>query len=285
MPDTAAAANAGSNSSIGIGLGPIQREHRQSDRRSERQTAATETTVGQYQAANARSLGNFVQARVEESQAVGESVVAGVQILGDSYAIATTPFAVKGLVGKVVAGRTAAATAVGETAAAETAAAETVAAETEGAAAETAATEGARLAPSSTKAEHLADWVDEGGNLRTGGNPGMRPDAYEFQSGAPGARSNVLTREPQAPYLEFTDETGNVVGAKFDGLQGSELIDRKLNPVFSAKAVDQATRQSAVAQHYGLQAVWELPNQQALDVANRFLQSKSITGITTRLAP
>ncbi len=113
----------------------------------------------------------------------------------------------------------------------------------------------------------------------------MRPDAYNFQSGAAGARSNVLTGRSQAPYLEFTDEAGNVVGAKFDGVQGSELIDRKLNPVFSSKAVDQATRQSAVAQRYGLQAVWELPNQQALDAANRFLRSNNITGITTRLAP
>ena len=139
-------------------------------------------------------------------------------------------------------------------------------------------------APSSNQAEELANWVDEGGNLRAGGNPGMRPDAYEFQSGASGARSNPLSGRSQAPYLEFTDDAGKVVGAKFDGVQGSELIDRKLNPVFSAKAVDQARRQSAVAKHYCLKAVWELPDQKALDAANRFLQSNNITGITTRLA-
>jgi len=113
----------------------------------------------------------------------------------------------------------------------------------------------------------------------------MRPDAYRYQSGASGTRSNRLTGRSQAPYLEFTDDGGNVVGAKFDGVNGAELIDRKLNPVFSPKAADQATRQAAVAQHYGLKAVWELPTQKAVDAANRFLQSNSVNGISVRLAP
>ena len=134
-------------------------------------------------------------------------------------------------------------------------------------------------------AESLVTWVDEGGNLRAGGNPGMKPNAYNFQSGAPGARSNFLTGRSQAPYLSFKDKSGNVIGAKFDGVQGRELIDRKLNPFFSAKAIDEAKRQAAVAQHYGLQAVWELPDQAAVNAANRFMQSNNITGITVRLAP
>jgi hypothetical protein len=135
------------------------------------------------------------------------------------------------------------------------------------------------------QAEELVTWVDEGGNLRAGSSPGMRPDAYSHQSSAPGARSNVLTGRGQAPYLEFTDPAGNVVGAKFDGVEGLRLIDRKLNPVFSAKAVDQATRQVAVARHHGLQVVWELPTPQALEAANRFLKTNNISGITVRIAP
>ncbi|MFL6247287.1 MAG: Ig-like domain-containing protein [Thermoanaerobaculia bacterium] len=135
------------------------------------------------------------------------------------------------------------------------------------------------------QAEELVTWVDEGGNLRAGSTPGMRPDAYSHQSSAPGARSNVITGRGQAPYLEFTDAAGNTVGAKFDGVQGSKLIDRKLNPVFSAKAVDQATRQVSVARHYGLQVVWELPTPQALEAANRFLKTNNISGITVRIAP
>jgi len=135
------------------------------------------------------------------------------------------------------------------------------------------------------EAEELVRWVDEGGNLRAGESPGMRPNAYSHQSSVPGARSNLLTGRGQAPYLEFTDETGNVIGAKFDGALGTELIDRKLNPFFSAKAVDQATRQVRVAQHYGLQAVWELPTPQAVDAANRFLETNKISGISVRLGP
>jgi len=134
-------------------------------------------------------------------------------------------------------------------------------------------------------AEDLVTWVDEGGDLKAGGSPGMRPDAYEYQSGAPGARSNPVTGRSQAPYLEFTDQSGTTVGAKCDGVKGNELVDRKLNPVFSPKVVDQATRQAAVAQHYGLTAVWELPTQEAVDAANRFMKSNDIKGITVRLAP
>ena len=131
--------------------------------------------------------------------------------------------------------------------------------------------------------ETLVTWVDEGGDLRNGGRPGMRPDAYEYQSSASGARSGVDSGRSQAPYLEYQDDSGRVVGAKFDGVSGTELIDRKLNPVFSAKAVDQARRQVAVAQHHGLQAVWELPSQRAVDAANRFMTANKIEGIVVRL--
>jgi hypothetical protein len=134
-------------------------------------------------------------------------------------------------------------------------------------------------------AESLVSWVDEGGNIRAGGSPGMRPDAYLHQSSVRGARSNALTGRGQAPYLSFTDEAGNVVGAKFDGAKGMDLVDRKMNPVFSAKAVDQATRQAAVARHYGLNAVWELPTADAVAAANRFMQTNGITGIVVRRGP
>ncbi len=132
-------------------------------------------------------------------------------------------------------------------------------------------------------AESLSSWVDEGGNLRAGGNPGVSSDAYNFQSGTLGARSNLLTGRSQVPYLSFTDESGNIIGAKFDGVNGTELIDAKLNPFFSTKAVDEATRQAAVAQYYRLQAVWEFPTQDAVNAANRFMQTNNIAGITVRL--
>ncbi|MFC5824753.1 RHS repeat-associated core domain-containing protein [Nonomuraea insulae] len=141
------------------------------------------------------------------------------------------------------------------------------------------------LAHNCPQAEDYVNWVDEGGNLRAGGSPGMRPDAYRYQSGTPGARSNAVSGYGQAPHISFVDDAGETIGAKFDGVQGNELIDRKLNPMFTTKAVDQARRQSAVAQHYGLQAVWELPTTQAVAAANRFMGANGITGILVRHAP
>jgi hypothetical protein len=112
----------------------------------------------------------------------------------------------------------------------------------------------------------------------------MRPIAYNFQSGTPGARSSALSGRSQAPYFEFLDQDGNIIAAKFDGVQGMQAIDRKINPYFSAKAVDEATRQAAVAQYHGLEAVWEHPTQEAVDAANRFMRTNNITGITVRLS-
>ena len=53
----------------------------------------------------------------------------------------------------------------------------------------------------------------------------------------------------------------------------------------AASSLPVKAEQAAVAQHYGLQAVWELPNPAAVSAANRFMQSNNITGITVRLAP
>jgi RHS repeat-associated protein len=131
-------------------------------------------------------------------------------------------------------------------------------------------------------AESLVSWVDEGGNLRSGGNVGMSDAAYQFQSGTFGARTNAATGRTQAPYLEFRDRSGSLVSAKFDGVFGTELIDRKLFPYFTQKAVDQATRQVAVAEYYGLNVVWELPTQNAVNAANRFMISNGVNGITVR---
>jgi hypothetical protein len=143
---------------------------------------------------------------------------------------------------------------------------------------------GCCLGPENVAAEKLVRWMDEGGDLRAGGHPGMRPDAYKFQSGTAGARSGVEGGRSLAPYLEFTDDAGKTIGAKFDGVQGLEVIDRKMNPFFSAKAVDEARRQAAVARHFGLQAVYELPTPAAVNAANRFMKINNIEGITVRLA-
>jgi hypothetical protein len=127
-------------------------------------------------------------------------------------------------------------------------------------------------------------WVDEGADLRTG-SPAMSRQAYDYQSGATGARSNAVTGRGMAPQLEMPGADGSVVSARFDGADGLEVIDRKLNPVFSSKAVDQARRQAGVAAYNGMQAVWELPTPAAVAAANRFMEYAGVSTIMVRLVP
>lgn len=128
-----------------------------------------------------------------------------------------------------------------------------------------------------------ANWVDEGGDLRSG-RPSMPQGAYDYQSGTLGARSNPLTGRSMAPQLEMPGVDGSTVAARFDGINGSEAIDRKLNPVFSAKAVWQARRQAGVAAYNGFQAVWELSTPQSVSAANRFMDYAGISTLIVRQA-
>ena len=70
------------------------------------QTAATEMTVGQNQAANARITGNFVAARTEDVKAVTEGLVAGAEIAVDTYMIIDGGIALKRAAGTAAAKRT-----------------------------------------------------------------------------------------------------------------------------------------------------------------------------------
>jgi hypothetical protein len=87
-----------------------------------------------------------------------------------------------------------------------------------------------------------------------------------------------------APQLEMPGVDGSMVTARFDGLDGNEIIDRKLNPMFTEKAVEQAQRQAATAAYNGLQAVWELPIAEAVAAANRFMSYAKISTILVRQA-
>lgn len=133
----------------------------------------------------------------------------------------------------------------------------------------------------SSKAEDHVSWVDEGGDLSLG-RRGMPQGAYDYQSGVAGARSNAATRYGQAPQLEMPGADGRPVTAKFDGLEGNEIIDRKLNPRFTEKAVDQARRQAATAAYHGLTPVWELPDEAAVSAANRLMPYAKISTIVVR---
>ena len=122
--------------------------------------------------------------------------------------------------------------------------------------------------------------------MRTG--PRTRPAhqrAYLYESGAAGARSNAQTGKAMVPRLSMPGLDGPVT-AKFDGIDGSELIDRKAGvlPFTSSSMVDQARRQAGTAAYHGLQVVWEVPTAQVLGDAQRWLSDAGVTTILVRVA-
>jgi hypothetical protein len=87
-----------------------------------------------------------------------------------------------------------------------------------------------------------------------------------------------------APQLSMPGADGSLVTVRFDGVDGGEIIDRKLSPMFTEKAIEQARRQAATAAYNGMQAVWELPTEEAVGAANRFMSYAQISNIAVRLA-
>jgi hypothetical protein len=128
-------------------------------------------------------------------------------------------------------------------------------------------------------------WVDEGGNLRAGKSAGMPADAYEYQSHATGARSNALTGRSQASLLEYTDANGQPARVKFDGVDGTQLIDRKTAIHTGQKTQMLAQRQSAALSQHGLTGVWEVPNAAEAARAGKVLRAAGVTNITVRIKP
>ncbi len=127
------------------------------------------------------------------------------------------------------------------------------------------------------RASEKITWVDE--------NAGMSSAARNYDDGATGARSNVETQRRQAPALTRTTEDGGTALVRFDGVDGDVLIDRKVSVVTTAKAKNQATRQSAALAENGLTARWEVPTQTQANRANRMFEELSIENITVSVVP
>jgi hypothetical protein len=113
-------------------------------------------------------------------------------------------------------------------------------------------------------------WVDETAT--------MSERAADYQAGALGARSNLLTRRVQAPELN---------GVRFDGFDeaNAELIDRKLSVTTFPKSKYQAVRQSDALEGSGYTGVWEVPNASEAARAQRMFDQLGITNISTRIVP
>jgi RHS repeat-associated protein len=138
----------------------------------------------------------------------------------------------------------------------------------------------------SPNAEDHVQWVAEGPDMRLG--PRARPAqqrAYEYESGVSAARSDVATGKAMVPRLSMPGPNGDVT-AKFDGLDGGELIDRKngVLPWTSDSMIDEARRQAGTAAYHGLKVVWEVPSAAVMTQAQRWLNDAGVTTIGVRVA-
>ena len=106
-------------------------------------------------------------------------------------------------------------------------------------------------------------WIDE--------KAAMSQQARDYDDSATGARSSPETKSRQAPAIERTMADGSKRLVKFDGMDGGELVDRKVSVVTTDKAKDQALRQSQALSENGLTARWEVPNAQQAARARRCL--------------
>ena len=108
----------------------------------------------------------------------------------------------------------------------------------------------------------------------------MSAEARAYNSGAQGARSNLLTRQPQAPSIQ-----GPARPVRFDGEVPGLLIDRKLAVVTSPKAANQALRQSAALRQNGLRGLWEVPDAAQAARAQKMFSQLGIDNIDVRVVP
>jgi filamentous hemagglutinin len=108
----------------------------------------------------------------------------------------------------------------------------------------------------------------------------MSDEARKYNSGAQGARSNLVTRQAQAPSIP-----GKNGPVRFDGEASGTLIDRKLAVVTSPKAQNQALRQSAALRQNNLTGIWEVPDGAQAARARAMLTKLGIENINVRIVP
>lgn len=108
----------------------------------------------------------------------------------------------------------------------------------------------------------------------------------DYQSGTCGARSDPLTGRSLVPQFQSPAGTALSPTAKFDGVDGTNLIDRKTNVVWTDEVVDETRRQAGVAAHDAYAVVWELPTEKVVAAAQRFLSTRAgVSTISVRDVP
>jgi hypothetical protein len=111
------------------------------------------------------------------------------------------------------------------------------------------------------------EWANEGH-----GNPAAA--AYEA-----GAAGHVPGK---APRLSATDAEGTVT-AKFDGVDGGTMVDRKLSVTTFPKSERQMLRQSATAAENGYGVRWEVPTSAEQARAQKMVESLGVKNIDVQV--
>jgi filamentous hemagglutinin len=94
----------------------------------------------------------------------------------------------------------------------------------------------------------------------------------------------VQTKLVQAPALDYIGKDGVTKTVRFDGIEKSILIDRKISVVTTEKAKNQALRQSEALRQNNLTARWEVPNATQLNRAQKMLAELNIENIKVGIA-
>jgi filamentous hemagglutinin len=113
----------------------------------------------------------------------------------------------------------------------------------------------------------------------------MSERAYEYQSAAVGARSNAISGRSQAPALDYRGLDGEILSVKFDGVDGDQLLDRKIAVHTGAKTRELARRQSEALRQHGLSGVWELPSLAEANRARQLFAEEGIDNIVVMVTP
>ena len=110
--------------------------------------------------------------------------------------------------------------------------------------------------------------------------------ASVFEDGTIGAASSIAAKRKVVPGLRFDNPNPrgrNVV--RFDGIDGTTLIDRKLNVTTKSKQINDLKRMSeALRQNPEYTAVLEVPNAAVRKAAIRALDKAGVTNIGVRIA-
>jgi hypothetical protein len=131
--------------------------------------------------------------------------------------------------------------------------------------------------PAANKPSGNVRWIED--------EPAMSDYARRYEHGAAGARSRVDSKRGQVPALDWVRPGGTAGQVKFDGIDDTVLVDRKVSVTTFESSKDQALRQSEALRQNGYTGRWEVPDAREKAVAEKMFIDLGITNITVKVEP